>query len=41
MTDNNGMDGEADLLKRAHQSPGFHLGVHEIIHGADPEYVAD
>ena len=28
-----------DLLARAHESRGFHLGVHEIMHGADQEYM--
>ena len=30
-----------DLLKRAHETRGFHLGVHEIMNAADPDYMAE
>ena len=39
MADDNGKDTEGSLLERAHQTRGFHLGVHEIMNGADPEYM--
>ena len=39
MTEKNGKDTEGKLLERAHQTRGFHLGVHEIMNGADPEYM--
>ena len=39
MTENNGKDTEGNLLERAHQTRGFHLGVHEIMNSADPEYM--
>ena len=32
-------DKNEDLLKRAHETRGFHLGVHEIMNAADPEYM--
>ncbi|MEL0019084.1 MAG: hypothetical protein VW709_04365, partial [Rickettsiales bacterium] len=32
-------DETEDLLARAHRSRGFHLGVHEIMHEGDPEYL--
>ena len=28
-----------DMMRRAHESRGFHLGVHEIMHAADPEFM--
>lgn len=32
-------DKTEDLLQRAHETRGFHLGVHEIMNAADPEYM--
>jgi len=32
-------DKNEDLLQRAHETRGFHLGVHEIMNAADPEYM--
>ena len=29
-----------ELLARAHEKRGFHLGVHEIMNEADTEYAA-
>lgn len=33
------MTKDKKLLQRAHQTRGFHLGVHEILHEADPEFM--
>lgn len=37
--ENNASESTEELMKRAHESRGFHLGVHEIMSAADPEYM--